>query len=492
MAAEARELQQSLVSLCLEECNLLEDDILILEKISTNLQYFADLAVADVFIDVLTRNQERALVVANAKPTTAPSLYRGSVVGAYALQCNEPAVFQVFETGETVLNMKGLSQEGVPILQRVTPIRNVGGKIIAVLIMERDNSFQVKQQQTMKFLSETTQKLTDTLLNITRVGEVLPTLIHDALFIVAEGKISYANRVATELTKDLINGIEPVGLMVKQLISQVPELSVVFSTDSDAEEVQLLKNTFLVRALPILDTAEVRGRVYLLRDITELRKKEKQLIAKSTVIKEIHHRVKNNLQTIASLMRLQMRRVQSEEARIAFQESINRIRCIALVHDIFSRESPEMIELRECIQRIGQILIENMVSSEQQIQLEIAGDEVYIPSEQATSTAIVINEILQNSIKYAFIGNIIGNIVVSVTDQGNRLSVTIQDNGKGFPPEFDIKKNANLGLQITYALVTESLGGNIAMYNKDGAVVEIDFPKWGAEDDAFATDCVGG
>ncbi len=470
--------QVQLAALCREKSNLKAGDILILQDLLGSLQYFADLAGADIFIDVPAREPDAAVVVAEAKPNTATSLYKGSVVGEYAFRCNEPAVFQTFESGERAINVQGMSQEGVPIYQTVTPIKNSLGEIIAVLIMERDNSFQVRQEMTVEFLSQTTQKLTDTLLNMAGVGEVLPTLIHDALFIVdSKGRISYANRVACELLKGFTNGIDPVGMMVEQLTGHVKELRLVFSSDSDFEEVQVQGHTVLVRSLPILDNTEVQGTVYLLREITELRKKERQLIAKSAVIKEIHHRVKNNLQTISSLMRLQMRREQSRETRVAFQESINRIRCIALVHEIFSRETPEVIELQECIRRIGQILTENMLPPEQQVEVEVRGDEVYVHSDQATPTAIVVNEIMQNSLKYAFPGNVAGQISVMVENHEGKVRIVIRDSGIGFTPEFDKEANANLGLQITCALVEESLGGSISMYNDGGAVVEVEFPK---------------
>jgi len=485
--------EQRLTYLCREKSNLTAEDIVILNGLLANLQYFADLAGADVFIDVLTKDSEAAVVVAEAKPATAPSLYKGSVVGEYAYRHNEPAVFQTFASGVPTINVQGISQEGVPICQTVIPINNSTNYLVAVLIMERDNSFQVRQERTVEFLSRTTQKLTDTLLNMASVSEVLPTLIHDALFIVdSKGKIAFANTVAQELLRSLNNGIEPVGLTVDHLTSSSRELRSVFNSDSDLEEIQVQGHTILLRSLPILDNAEVRGTIYLLRDITDLRKKERQLIAKSAVIREIHHRVKNNLQTIASLMRLQMRREQSQDTRMAFQESINRIRCIAQVYEMLSRDTLEVIELRECIYRIGQILKENMLLPEQPVEIEVDGDAVYISSDQATPTAIVVNEIIQNSLKYAFPSDSPGKISVVVENGEERVKILIRDNGRGFPPGFTLEANANLGLQITHVLVAESLGGNITMYNRNGAVVEIDFPKWGVGEGEITADSGGG
>ncbi|MDO7788272.1 sensor histidine kinase [Desulforamulus aquiferis] len=479
-----REPREVLFNLCQDQTALEEEDISVLRNLQGNLQHFADLAGADIFIDVLTKEPDIAVVVAEAKPSTAPSLYKSSVVGQQAIRCNEPAVFQTFETGKPVPNMQGTSQEGYPISQTVIPIKNSSNKSIGVLIMERDNSAQVRQEKTMEFLSKTTQKLTDTLLSQTEVGEVLPTLIHDALFIVdSRNKLVYANYVAHELLIELTRELNPVSMSIDQLINKVPELGPIFSRKFDTQEVDVQGNTVLVRTLPIIEGIEVRGTIYLLRDITELRKKEKQLIAKSAVIKEIHHRVKNNLQTIASLMRLQMRRVKNKDVTAAFQESINRISCIALVHDIISRDTTESIELTECLKRIGKILTESMLSPEQDITIEVRGEFLRIPSEQATPTSIVVNEILQNSLKHGFVDKTQGKISVIVETLETTVKLVIRDDGKGFPAGFNRETSANLGLQITQALVSESLGGRINMYNNNGAVVVIEVPRWGAADD---------
>ncbi|MEG6521019.1 sensor histidine kinase [Desulfotomaculum sp. 1211_IL3151] len=481
---------QRLADLCRENSNLTESDIHILQGLLNNLQDFADLTGSDIFIDVPTKDPEAFMVVAEAKPTNAPSLYKENVVGKYALRFNEPAIFKTYEKGETMVNMQGVSQEGVPISQRVKSIKNNQGEVIAVLIMERDNSFQVRQEKTVEVLSNTTQKLTDTLLNLSNVEELFPTLIHDALLIIDyDGRISYANKIANGWLKSLVAGINPIGMAIDELTQEIDALKLIFSSDSDVNEVNINGRNLLARSLHILDKTDVRGTVYLLRDITELRKKEKQLIAKSAVIKEIHHRVKNNLQTISSLMRLQMRRVNNEEARVAFQESINRIGCIALVHERFSRESPDVIELRECIQDIVNILTD-MLPPDQNITIDVNGDVIYLASEQATPVAIVVNEIIQNSFKYAFNNAINGKLTIDIEQNKGRVKIVIHDSGAGFPEGFDIAVNANLGLQITQALVGESLGGNITMYNDAGAVVEIDFP-WGVENSEVSANRIG-
>ncbi len=441
------------------DCLFPEQDVNVIESLADNLQYISDLAGADVFIDVLSPDQDVAVVVAEAKPRTANSLYSRSVIGQPARKENEPAVFQTFASGEPSLNVRGISQEGVPIVQTVLPVKGKDGRTLAVLIMERDNSRQVQQEDSLKVLSETTQKLTDTLLNLNTMGEVLPTLLHDALLVTNEaGDISFVNKVAEDLFAQLTGRAANSSNIIKN-IGHLPELEKVFKRESDVDEIAVSGRTLLVRSLPVIDKFGVIGNVYLLRDITELRKKEKQLIAKSAVIKEIHHRVKNNLQTIASLMRLQMRRINAPEAKQAFQESINRVKCIALVHEFFSKESPEIIEMKSCMARIAGMLIESMVDPGDDININVAGDKVCLPSELAIPVAIVTNELLQNALEHGVADRQQGNIRVGISANDSEVAICIADDGAGLPPGFNLEERANLGLQIATALVKENLGG---------------------------------
>ncbi|MGQ9557541.1 MAG: sensor histidine kinase [Desulfurispora sp.] len=456
---------------------VLEQDLNIIGSLAANLPYIADLAGADMFIDMFTEDRRVAIVVAEARPRTAPSLYSSTVLGQAAYAENEPAVFQAFNTEKPALNVRGISQEGVPIAQTVLPVRGVSGEIIAVLIMERDNSSQVQQEKSLKLLSETAQKLTDTLFNLDSMGNVLPTLIHDALLI-TNGKyeVAYMNKVAENLFTSLCGTyFAPRSLI--EIEQRLPQLTPVFSSELDVEEVQVGGRTLLVRSLSLLDGSVLKGSVYLLRDITELRQKEKQLIAKSAVIKEIHHRVKNNLQTIASLLRLQMRRVDVPEVRQAFQESINRIKCIALVHEFFSRESPEIIEMKSCIEKIAAMLRESMLTVDSTVVITVQGDKIYLPSEKATPVAIIVNELLQNALEHGMAGREAGQIAVDIV-AGPRVQISVADDGRGLPANFSLESMTNLGLQIALTLVRENLGGDLRVLPREkGTRAELVFPS---------------
>lgn len=455
----------------------IDNDFAIISSLADNLQYIADLAGADVFIDMFSAELGMAVVVAEAKPRTAVSLYRNSVLGQSARMEDEPAVFRTFDTGKAVINVRGISQERVPIVQTVLPVNGMSGQVVAVLIMERDNSQQVQQEDSLKVLSETTQKLTDTLLNLSSMGDMLPTLLHDALLITNEqGEVSFANNVAKDLFEQL-TGKKVESTTTSQMVSQLPKLASIFDKHTDADEIIVNGCNLLVRSLPIIGKLGVIGNVYLLRDITELRCKEKELITKSAVIKEIHHRVKNNLQTIASLMRLQMRQVNAPEAKQAFQESINRIKCIALVHEYFSRESPEIIEMKSCMAKIAEMVKESLVEPGGEIVIEVVGDKIQLTSELATTVSLVTNELLQNALEHGLAGRVAGNIQVQIKVTDHTGVISVADDGVGVRAGFDPETDANLGLQIAMTLVKGNLEGSLKIVPKSpGTLAIVEFP----------------
>ncbi|MHB9093470.1 MAG: histidine kinase N-terminal domain-containing protein, partial [Eubacteriales bacterium] len=173
----------SVSSLCRRYTSLNNAETLLVEQLSGHLQYISDLTRADIFIDVITTNPEEALVVAEANPVTAASLYTQSVVGEPAFKKNEPAVFRSFESSEPVWEVKGVTQEGIPVKQSVIPIKGPNKNVIAVLIMEQDISEEIQTEAKVELLSETAEKLTSALLDVANVDEVLPTILQDAVII---------------------------------------------------------------------------------------------------------------------------------------------------------------------------------------------------------------------------------------------------------------------------------------------------------------------
>ena len=181
------------------------------------------------------------------------------------------------------------------------------------------------------------------------------------------------------------------------------------------------------------------GGVLLVRDVTDLRKRDRLLISKDATIREIHHRVKNNLQTISSLLRLQARRLENPEAKAAVSESVRRIRTIALVHESLSREPGDDVTFIEIVRPLLRLAEESLQSPDRPVQFALVGDGGRIPARVATPLSVVLTELLQNAVDHGFPeGSGGGKVVVALDNDGERLQIEVVDDGRGLEPGFDV------------------------------------------------------
>ncbi|MCG0276171.1 MAG: PAS domain-containing sensor histidine kinase [Thermosediminibacteraceae bacterium] len=470
--------QKMIEELCRKYSDLSQEEIKIIQRLSEVIQIVADLTQADIFIDCITRDPDAAIVVAEAKPRTAKSLYRFSVVGQLALRQNEPAVIRTLHTGFPTIGMRGISQEGVPIKQSVVPITSRSGRAIGTLIMEQDITEQVSQEMRVKELIETTEHLSETLFKLAfaegRVSDILP----DGLLIIDKnGKVTYYNNAARELFYRI--GFLGEELRGKRIIDVISELEI--RDDFLAEQMYMESKinglNIAITSVPLNSPDGTSGALMFIRDITEIREKEKELMRRSVVIKEIHHRIKNNLQTVASLLRIQARRIKSRKAKKAFSDSISRILSIAVVHDILSKEEMEYVDIDNMIRKIVEI-VSLMIDPQKNIQINIDCSPVKLPPREATSLALIINELIHNAIEHAFVGRNEGevSIILKEFEESKSICLIVKDNGVGLKKDFSIEKSKNLGLNIIKTLVEEDLKGYINIHNDNGVIVEVLFP----------------
>ena len=180
------------------------------------------------------------------------------------------------------------------------------------------------------------------------------------------------------------------------------------------------------------------------------------------VIKEIHHRVKNNLQTIASLLRMQSRRTHSQEAKDILRDAINRVNSIAIVHESLSQQEQGEINIAEVANDIYHAVLSSMVAPDLELKTSFDVDKVLLPSEQATGIALTLNELLQNAIEHGFENRKKGTLQVSFKVVGSKGMLEIKDDGAGLSPGFDLKNTESLGLKIVQTMV-ESFGGKFEL-----------------------------
>lgn len=343
-----------LKKLCREYTELEDLDIKKLQEISSILPIIADLVGADIFIDCPTKDFNAAIVVAEAKPTICPSMYEDSVVGELALRKNEPAVLRTLEIGKSTRELKAITQENKTVRQSVAPIHNYKAEVIGVLIMEQDITKDVKQDKKIEFLAETAEHLTKTLFNFRDSEYNLTYHMNDAIVMFdQEGVAIYGNPGAKNLYRELGYRDNIIGMNFNNLALDGGYFhTLINETGLRVSEVTVGKLTLQIKYVAMKKENKVIGVTMLIKDITEVREKEKELILKSVAIQEIHHRVKNNLQTIASLLSLQSRRINNTLAKKAFNESINRILSIAVTHEILAQNGIDDVDLKTIIERI--------------------------------------------------------------------------------------------------------------------------------------------
>jgi two-component sensor histidine kinase len=223
--------------------------------------------------------------------------------------------------------------------------------------------------------------------------------------------------------------------------------------------------TVLLRTLPLMVHGSAAGAAVLVRDVTEVKRRDRALISKDATIREIHHRVKNNLQTVAALLRLQARRTTNAEGREALIESVRRVSSIALVHDALSMSVDEEVNLDEVIDRILPIM-NDVATVDTPTRIDRTGMLGVLDSDRATALIMVITELVQNAIEHAFdpaAREPAAGVTIRAERSARWLDVVVHDNGRGLPEGFSVEQSDRLGLQIVRTLVSAELDGSLHM-----------------------------
>lgn len=276
----------------------------------------------------------------------------------------------------------------------------------------------------------------------------------------SHGQVVWMNGTMTEVAR--ISSEPLQDLMRQTFIDSVPESEAIIQVS----ELEIHHCHMLAVKIPIRSVEEGFMHFVILSDNAQ--------DPKSAVIKEIHHRVKNNLQTIASLLRLQMRRVNSKKVENAFNESINRISSIALIHEELSRGGIDKINIKSATANIMEMVLSSMVPPGKNITGELSGSEIFQDADKASSLSLCITELIQNSVEHAFQMRKKGVIKVDISEVEGEAVITISDNGIGFGG----RKNRNsLGLEIIEMITVEKLKGTFVINGQiNGTTSVIRFP----------------
>jgi two-component sensor histidine kinase len=193
------------------------------------------------------------------------------------------------------------------------------------------------------------------------------------------------------------------------------------------------------------------------------------------LVQEMHHRIKNNLQTVSDLLTLEMRSRRRASPDDCLRESIARIRSIAAVHDLLSAQNVRMADIKELAEMIAENCTRS-ASSPDGVGILVQGESVLLPSKQATALALVLTELVNNALEHAFDVEG-GTLLISLEASPREVVVSVRDNGKGLPEGFSIERGSHLGLQIVRTLVTKDLSGTIELRSNGGTTATVRFTR---------------
>jgi two-component sensor histidine kinase len=483
--------------------SLREQDIALLEKLEGHLGILADLSRADVLM-YCPRGGDRAMVVAQASPHSILPIYSESLVDREVTSREEPAVLRALVEGRRGLievrreqNAPRPPAKGSPVFQETYPVWGADGQVIAAVSIETNLIERVRHRRRSKVFQRALKQLKRSVLTGQLVGaaELSPFAEHDGVLVVDnQYRIQYISGIATNLYRKL----GYTGDLLKRYVEdlELDDNSVVYEAMGRGEcverELQVQNLVWVKKAIPLFATPRGLGRLRFLgdgsprlvgvlmtiRDETDVRRQEEELRVKVAMIQEIHHRVKNNMQTIASLLRLQSRRAESDEVRRALREGINRILSVAVIHEFLAHQEARVINIRDVSQRIIHQVREGVLDHEQGIRLNLQGPNIYLPTQPATVCALVINELLQNALEHGYDRQEGGTVTVNLADDGETVTISVDDDGVGLPESFDLSRTGSLGLQIVRTLAEGDLKGSFDLISRDkGVSAVVTFPK---------------
>jgi two-component system, sensor histidine kinase PdtaS len=438
-----------------------------LQAIVSDWQILADLSFADLLMFARSPSSGDLTVVAQMRPYTAQTIYQEDLVGTVYTAEQRPSVVRAFEEGTIIRDGDPDWSTGVPVREEAIPVP-FDGEIIAVVTREANLSMVRAPSQLELTYLQAANELSSMLLEgefpfpgEDPERELAPRVGDGLLRVDPTGVVVYAspNAISAYRRLGVVDNI--MGRNIGEFdLDDVAVLEALADGEPLESEVEARGAVVLRRLLPLTRAHHVLGGLMLIREVTELRRHERLLLYKDATIREIHHRVKNNLQTVASLLRLQSRRLSSGEARDALAESVRRISSIALVHETLSQDHRQRVSFDKVAQRLIDMLATGLTDPDRPVTMRLEGAAGELPAEVATPLALVLSELLQNAVEHAFQARG-GTVTITFERRTASLYVEVCDDGDGVPEGWSLEVNANLGLRIASTLVESELGGTL-------------------------------
>lgn len=473
----------TLIDVLRDQTDLRDDEVRHLDRLLASWQLLADLSFADLLLWGPVTGGDGFVCLAQMRPYTAQTLYSQDLFGRLLRPEELAVVDRAYHENRTWRNDQPLILDGVPIRMEAIPVP-VGRRVVAVMTIHgaplknrRRGELEHNYLECAAALSRMVAQGSFPFAGEALEPELAPRVGDGMIRLNLSGRVVYAspNAVSAYRRLGVVSNIQGEKLTDVGVDASAASTALALGVPAQSD-VELGTSVVLQRALPLLDGqgGKVTGALLLVRDVTQLRYRERQLQRQEAVIREVHHRVKNNLQTIASLLRLQGRRL-SREARSELEEATRRIASIALVHETLSRESGQYVDFGTVAGKLVKMVSDGLLHPDGNVEISLRGDPGKLHADLATPLAVVMVELLQNAAEHAFSQDG-GTVSVNMVRAGGRLRMTVQDDGRGLPENFS-PGDTGLGLQIVRELVESELGGAFSLRSDEGTTVLVDVPE---------------
>ncbi|GAA1710671.1 PAS domain-containing sensor histidine kinase [Isoptericola hypogeus] len=473
-----------------QHADLAEGDVEWLHLLAGDWQMVSDLAFADLVLWLPTTDGG-FVAIAQCRPSTGATVHYDDIVGSLAPEGQRPQLAAAMTEVRAQRSREPRWFGAYAVREEAVPVVHSGRPIAVVARQTNLGSGRTPSRLELNYVESA-----DDILAMVSRGEYpspnaatgprrgAPRVGDGLIRLNSEGEVLYASPNAlscfhrlgvigplvgqslVEVTADLATHQNTVDESLPLVVmGRAP-----WRTDIEAKGVSLS-----LRALPLTDHGQRIGAVLLCRDVSELRRRERELMTKDATIREIHHRVKNNLATVAALLRLQARRMDVPEARAALEEAMRRVATISLVHDSLSQTLDENVELDDMLSRALR-LAADVASTRTQVSTRQTGSFGMVPAQDATPLALVLTELVTNAVQHGFPGRESGTVEIDVARTGSALRVVVADDGVGMPEGIATLGRASrsgLGSQIVQTLVTNELRGTIGWVAREGGGTQV-------------------
>ena len=462
--------------------SLSPDQIHRLRELVADWQLLSDLSFADLILWVPLRKDFKSwptgyVAVAHIRPTTAATLFPLDVIGDEISYGTRPHIDQALSGAEIVRDTQPEALGDHMVKEETIPVM-VGEHVIGVISRHRDSDLMRQPSRLELNYREIAHNLYRMIAEGTfpypdagSLFDPAPRVGDGLIRLDVNGVISYASPNARSAFSRLgwVSEVEGhvLGDVAQSLARVRPdaheETIALGLTGKGLKRVEIenVGGTIDFTVLPLIRSGDRIGAIVMLNNVTELRRRERELVTKDATIREIHHRVKNNLQTVSALLRLQARRIEDPGASAALNEAVRRIASIALVHETLSNSRDSSVAFDDVLDSLVTHALE-LSPRMNELRIDRTGSFGSLEPRIATPLALVITELIHNALEHGLAeeGLALG---IHVSTSASELSVTISDDGVGFPEGFDIATSANLGLQIVRTLTENELRGTLSL-----------------------------